>query len=508
MGGVVKGESSLQVTLDTSAPTVSVSLNNTALSYGQSTTVNFKFNETVVGFDRNDVSVSGGSLSAISGSGSSYTATFTAGSSYNSSSYVSVNSSTYTDVAGNNGSASSSGSFRVGPNVGDIARGMSLYVGYYGHNGLFDPYGYIDIRMSGNYDLQGATVRLYDDSGRSWTNTVQGSGGTTDFGQIGGTGADLTRYHADITYNGVTASVGGGVAYQVTSRGIFNIGIFKCIKYDTAYSFCYTSPIVLDLNGDGVQTLDLAQGVQFDMSGDGNKQSMGWVDQHDGLLVRDINHDGVIGNGTELFGSDTVLRNGEKAGDGWTALADVDSNNDGKIDAADAAFGDLKIWVDANSNGVTDAGELRNLIDAGIQSVDVGHLNSNNTQNGNVLFGTGQYTKADGTYAALTDVWFEVGTTYLDLDFSQVKDQVADMSDGQSQTLKLNLQDVLGYSQVHGALHVLGDFADAVQIVNGGNVLSASSQVINGEAFSAYDLNNDSVYDLLILQAMNQAQFA
>ena len=490
------------LTVDKSAPTVSVAIGNTALPFGQSTTVNFNFSEAVYGFANADVSVSGGSLSNITGSGQSYSATFTAGYSYNAGSYVSVNANTYTDQAGNNGGSNSTGAFRVGPNVADVARNMSLYVGYYGHNGS-DPYGYIDIRLSGNNDLQGATVTLYDGWGHSWSRTVQGAGGTTDFGQITGTGDNVTRYHADITYAGISASIGGGVAYEVTSRGLFNWGIFKCISSDTAYSFCYTSPIVLDLNGDGVQTVDTAHGVQFDMAGDGMKESIGWVDSHDALLVRDINHDGQINDGTELFGSESVLKNGEKAGDGWSALADVDSNGDGKIDAADAVFAEIKVWVDANSDGVAETGELRSLSDAGIQHIDVAHATSNTTQNNNVLFGTGQFTFTDGTTAAMTDAWFDVGQT-LSLDFTQVNGQPIDMTDGQAQTLQLNVQDLLAYTQLNGALQILGDAIDAVNIVNDGVAVVAQSQIINNQILNAYDVNQDGVNDLLILLAINQ----
>jgi VCBS repeat-containing protein len=504
-GNVSVSKYASALTVDTSAPTVSVSIGNTGLQFGQSTTVGFNFSEAVYGFANGDVSVSGGSLSNITGSGKSYSATFTAGYAYNTGSYVSVNGNTYTDQAGNNGAAASTGGFRVGPNVADLARGMALYVGYYGHNGLFDPYGYIDIRLSGNSELQGATVTLYDGWGHSWSNAIQGSGGTTDWGQITGTGDNVTRYHADITYAGSTYSVGGGVAYEVTSRGIINLGLFKCIKTDTAYSFCYTSPIVLDLNGDGVQTVDAAHGVQFDMAGDGNHQVMGWVDKHDALLVRDINHDGHINNGTELFGSDTVLKNGEKAGDGWSALAEVDSNGDGKIDVADAAFADINVWVDANGNGITDAGELRGLSEAGIQSINVSHANANTTQNGNVLFGAGHFTKLDGSTAAMTDAWFEVGQT-LELDFTQIQGQPVNMTDGKAQAVKLNFQDLLANSGAYGPLQISGDAADAVQIVNGAGAVVAQSQVINDQVFNAYDINHDGVNDLLILQAMNQAQ--
>jgi VCBS repeat-containing protein len=494
------------LTVDTAAPTASVSINNTALRFGESTTVNFRFSEAVYGFDRNDVTVSGGSLSNITGSGSSYSATFTAGYSYNGGSYVSVNANTYTDQAGNNGGAGSTGSFRVGPNVAEVARGMSLYVTGFGH-GWCDTQGWIGVGLWGNNDLQGATVTLYDGWGHSWSSNVAGSGGSTNFGTFSGGGNNLTQFHADITYAGQTASVGGGVAYQVTWRGLVGLGFFNCIKADNAYTFCYSSPIVLDLNGDGIQTVDTAHGVQFDMAGDGIKQSVGWVDKHDALLVRDNNHDGQINNGTELFGSDTILKNGEKAGDGWVALAEMDTNGDGKVDANDSTFAEIKVWVDANGDGLTDAGELRGLVDAGIQSIDVSHANSNITQNGNVLFGTGQFTKTDGNTSAMTDAWFQVGQT-LELDFAQVLDQPMDMTDGKAQTLKLSLQDVLAHSATYGALQISGDSADGVLIVNGGQIVSAQSQVLDGQTFNAYDLNQDGMNDVLIHQAMHQAQFA
>ena len=71
-----------------------------------------------------------------------------------------------------------------------------------------------------------------------------------------------------------------------------------------------TSPIVLDLNGDGVHTTSAAQGVSFDLNATGHAHQVGWVSSQDGLLVMDRNHDGQINNGTELFGtppSDTLI---------------------------------------------------------------------------------------------------------------------------------------------------------------------------------------------------------
>lgn len=80
----------------------------------------------------------------------------------------------------------------------------------------------------------------------------------------------------------------------------------------------------------------------------------------------DRNHDGQINNGTELFGTATQLANGQRAGNGYAALAEMDTNHDGKISAADAGWKDLQVWVDANHDGKVEAGELKTLHQLGI----------------------------------------------------------------------------------------------------------------------------------------------
>jgi len=91
------------------------------------------------------------------------------------------------------------------------------------------------------------------------------------------------------------------------------------------------SPIVLDLNGDGVHTSAASQGVNFDLAGTGHSSKMGWTDGTDGLLAIDLNHDGRINDGTELFGVGTRLADGTRAGNGYAApervdLGDVEHN--------------------------------------------------------------------------------------------------------------------------------------------------------------------------------------
>jgi hypothetical protein len=133
---------------------------------------------------------------------------------------------------------------------------------------------------------------------------------------------------------------------------------------------------------------------------------VGWVSKSDGLLVRDINGDGVINNGAELFGSATQLADGHRAGNGYNALAELDLNHDGKIDAHDAVFGELKVWVDGNSNGLTDAGELHGLAELGVASLDLHAQAGSATDNGNLLALVSSYTTTDGATHDMADVWF------------------------------------------------------------------------------------------------------
>jgi hypothetical protein len=163
---------------------------------------------------------------------------------------------------------------------------------------------------------------------------------------------------------------------------------------------------MLDLNGDGIQTLAAANGVSFDLTGLGQSEQVAWASAQDGLLVRDINADGAINDGTELFGAATALSNGQRAGDGYRAMADLDSNADGKLSAADDKFSELKLWVDADSDGVTDAGELKGLVDMGVVELNLDFAKGTELNNGNLLGLTSSYTSADGSEHDMADVWF------------------------------------------------------------------------------------------------------
>jgi hypothetical protein len=185
------------------------------------------------------------------------------------------------------------------------------------------------------------------------------------------------------------------------------------IKRKTGSAATIPSPIILDLDGNGVQTTAVKSGSYFDHAADGFAEQTGWVGQGDGLLVRDLSGNGRIDSGRELFGSETLLRNGKKAANGFEALAELDSNGDGKIDSTDTAYASLRVWKDADGNGFSGAGELLTLAEAGVQSIGVGFTGSTLTDSqGNQHRQVGSYTSTAGQTRNATDVWFSTDTTY------------------------------------------------------------------------------------------------
>ena len=171
------------------------------------------------------------------------------------------------------------------------------------------------------------------------------------------------------------------------------------------------SPLVVDLDGDGVETVGVSEGVYFDHDGNGFAEKSGWVGKDDGILVRDINNNGTIDNGTELFGNNSVLSSGENALNGFEALKELDSNKDGVFNSSDEAWNTVKVWKDSNQNGIVDNSELLSLEQANIAGIN---LNYNEQElvdgNGNTHAQTGTIIKTDGSSGTITDVWFDADT--------------------------------------------------------------------------------------------------
>lgn len=178
-----------------------------------------------------------------------------------------------------------------------------------------------------------------------------------------------------------------------------------------------SSPIILDLDRDGIETLSTDAGIFFDHDKNLFAENTGWVSADDGLLVLDRNGNGLIDNGSELFGNNTELENGQRAANGYQALKELDQNNDGQLDSSDAIWEKLQVWQDANSNGRVDEGELLSLEQAGVAAIATGYKNSNVIDSqGNAHRQTGSITYTDGTAGESADVWFSTNTGYTRYD--------------------------------------------------------------------------------------------
>jgi hypothetical protein len=250
-------------------------------------------------------------------------------------------------------------------------------------------------------------------SGGSTLDTTPTIIGTLSRALVGGETVHVFRDGTDLgpvatvagTNWNYTDSVGAGTNHTYTAQ-IFSAG--TGIATSNAYAVkVLASPLVLDLNGDGVHTVAAADGVSFDLLGTGHVVQTGWVDAHDGLLAIDLNGNETIDSGIELFGQASILANGSVAHNGWAALAEYDFDLDGKISASDAQFANLMVWQDINHDGMSEAGELKHLSELGIASINLATgFDKTVEQNGNTLTMYSSYTTVDGSTHEIVDAYF------------------------------------------------------------------------------------------------------
>jgi Ca2+-binding RTX toxin-like protein len=129
----------------------------------------------------------------------------------------------------------------------------------------------------------------------------------------------------------------------------------------------FAFPLVIDLDGDGIELLSLDNSTAFfDIDNDGYLKNLGWSSKKDAFLAVDINQDGNIRHAPEL----SFKLWDEKAITDLDGLRLVfDTNKDGKINEQDQSFNLLVVWQDANQNGISEQGELKTLQEAGISEI-------------------------------------------------------------------------------------------------------------------------------------------
>ncbi len=177
---------------------------------------------------------------------------------------------------------------------------------------------------------------------------------------------------------------------------------------DFGFDYSYYAPIALDLDGDGIELLSQAQSnAHFDVKGDGFSSHVGWVGGDDAFLAIDVDGNGRIEGAKELSFALWTAALDDSDLDGLRAV--FDTNKDGRISAADAKFSQLRIWQDRNGNGITGAGELRTLAQAGIASLSLTAAGTDWSSGGNRVRGFTTYTRTDGSQGMAADV--ELGYT-------------------------------------------------------------------------------------------------
>jgi hypothetical protein len=141
--------------------------------------------------------------------------------------------------------------------------------------------------------------------------------------------------------------------------------------------YCPTSPIVIDAFGEGFHLTDISNGVKFRLSRKDSPYQTSWTNQQtrNGWLALDRNGNGKIDDFTELFG-DLTPQPPSSDPNGYLALAVFDEpanggNGNGVIDPGDTIYEHLRVWIDANHNGISEPEELHSLPEVGIFRIDL-----------------------------------------------------------------------------------------------------------------------------------------
>ena len=154
-------------------------------------------------------------------------------------------------------------------------------------------------------------------------------------------------------------------------------------------------PLILDLDGNGIDITSLKDGQLFDIDGDGTIDQTAWIKGADALLALDRNGDGEINDGRELFGD----QHGAK--DGFAELSKFDDNLDGLIDQQDGVFSSLVLLrADGSQQGLADAG-IKSISLAMVTPIDKRLI-------GGDLVAQSQFERDDGSTGQVGEVFFDV----------------------------------------------------------------------------------------------------
>ncbi|MCB2173783.1 hypothetical protein KQH41_00805, partial [bacterium] len=175
------------------------------------------------------------------------------------------------------------------------------------------------------------------------------------------------------------------------------------------YTYQY-NPVVLDLDGDGVELLATGDQPMFDWCTGGLLEQSGWVGPDDGFLVFDHNGDRQVTRADEI----SLVGYDPEATTDLQGLRAFDSNENGLFDAQDEQWTSFGIWQDKNSNGSTDSDEFRSLDEHGIAAIDLHSDETYRELAGNHVYGTTICHLTDGSTLTVADVGLSGGEVSAD----------------------------------------------------------------------------------------------
>lgn len=160
-------------------------------------------------------------------------------------------------------------------------------------------------------------------------------------------------------------------------------------------------PIILDLDGDGIELVDVTNSnIFFDMNGDGYRNRTSWVGKDDGILAIDLGNDGKVTDFREIV----MTTYDDNARTDLEGLRAFDTNGDGVFSANDKHWNKFGVWQDKNQNGITDDGEFSHLDDFGLKSISLSSDEKITKIGSSTSYGTGEYEMTDGRKGKFGDI--------------------------------------------------------------------------------------------------------